>query len=412
MGSGATGGTFPGTGGSAGGGGWPLGECGDGVWDWNEQCDDGNVNEGDGCDPGCVLEAGYNCDDPSAGCHPVICGDGTQEGFGNGDGTYGYESCDDGNPAAGDGCSDVCQQEPGFTCPDGPGVPCREVVCGDGFQDGYFLPGSGGTGGTGGSGTGGTFAAGAGGTGGFVSYFYEQCDDGNATSADGCSSTCTVEPGYVCDAPNTGCRIPVCGDGWQDFIATGGTGSGAGGTGSGTGSGTGGSSGMGGMGPDGTWESCDDGNTVGDDGCSNTCELEPGWICDRLAEPCRQPRCGDGFIDFIGSGGTGGTSGGTGGGGGQPGGSYEQCDDGNEANDDGCSSSCAAEDGWACQTAGEPCHLAVCGDGIVDWPVEDCDDGNEVSSDGCNDCRYDFGGVGGSFGAGGMGSGGTGGSGG
>ena len=26
----------------------------------------------------------------------------------------------------------------------------------------------------------------------------EKCDDGNATSGDGCSSTCTIERGYVC----------------------------------------------------------------------------------------------------------------------------------------------------------------------------------------------------------------------
>src|SRR5690606_8494206 len=29
----------------------------------------------------------------------------------------------------------------------------------------------------------------------------EECDDGNATNGDGCSSTCTQEPGYICSQP-------------------------------------------------------------------------------------------------------------------------------------------------------------------------------------------------------------------
>jgi cysteine-rich repeat protein len=404
---GSTGGTF-GSGGSAGGAGFPgSGVCGDGVQDWFEQCDDANLEEGDGCDAGCAVEGGYSCDSWS-GCHRVVCGDGVQDWYANGDGTFGNEGCDDANAAAGDGCSDACQLEPGFTCSDGPGAPCREVICGDGFLDGYFLPGTGGTGGAGGTGSGGTFSAGAGGGGGFVTWFYEGCDDGNPSSADGCSSTCDVEPGYICDVPGTSCRIPVCGDGRQDFILTGGTG-GTGGTGNGSG-GSFASGGFAGSGlPSGSWESCDDGNVTSADGCSGVCELESGWICDAPGIPCRQPRCGDGRIDFIGSGGAGG-SGGTGAGGfaGQPGGGYEQCDDGNGADDDGCTSSCALEPGWACQNPGSACHLAVCGDGIWDWPVEDCDDGNDVDGDGCSDCRYDFSGAGGSAGSGGTGFGGFG----
>jgi cysteine-rich repeat protein len=37
----------------------------------------------------------------------------------------------------------------------------------------------------------------------------EQCDDGNTTSADGCSATCEVEPGYQCDGEPSTCS-PVC----------------------------------------------------------------------------------------------------------------------------------------------------------------------------------------------------------
>jgi cysteine-rich repeat protein len=60
--------------------------------------------------------------------------------------------------------------------------------------------------------------------------------------------------------------------------------------------------------------------------------------------------------------------------------SPEQCDDGNAANGDGCSSTC--------QTEG-PDPQAVCGDGIV-APSEACDDGNAVAGDGCAaDCTME-----------------------
>ena len=52
--------------------------------------------------------------------------------------------------------------------------------------------------------------------------------------------------------------------------------------------------------------------------------------------------------------------------------SSEQCDDNNNVNGDGCSSTCIIE---------EP--EEVCGDGIIQSP-EECDDGNTVNGDGCN----------------------------
>ncbi|MBI3248434.1 MAG: SBBP repeat-containing protein [Deltaproteobacteria bacterium] len=42
-------------------------------------------------------------------------------------------------------------------------------------------------------------------------------------------------------------------------------------------------------------ETCDDGNTMGDDGCSNTCQTEPGYECPIPGQPCT-PVCGDGII--------------------------------------------------------------------------------------------------------------------
>ncbi len=78
-------------------------------------------------------------------------------------------------------------------------------------------------------------------------------------------------------------------------------------------------------------ESCDDGNTVGGDGCSALC-------VDEI--------CGDGLLEIV----------------------TEECDDGNTVSDDGCSATCTIE----------------CGDG-VQGPNEDCDDGNGTNGDGCDD---------------------------
>lgn len=54
------------------------------------------------------------CITSSGSCVPEVCGNGILEGL---------ETCDDGNAVAGDGCSDVCAIEPGYTCPT-PGTAC------------------------------------------------------------------------------------------------------------------------------------------------------------------------------------------------------------------------------------------------------------------------------------------------
>jgi len=380
----------PGLGGSPGG--YAYGVCGDGYVDWwSESCDDGDVADGDGCSSACGWEPGWACDwsSPST-CHPTVCGDGLQEGS---------EGCDDGNAVSDDGCSDVCTLEPFAVC-NSPGEPCRAVVCGDGVQDFWYLldepPADGaegmlGTGGT--SGDGSSTEGGAWGTGGAVADYYygfEGCDDGNDAPGDGCSEACLVEAGYICDQAGAPCREPRCGDGRQDwYVAQDGTE---------------------------TWESCDDGNAVAGDGCSEACAVEPGYVCDSPGAPCREPRCGDGFQDYVGAGGTGGLdAGGVGAMGGaaeggaafegDPGGAWEECDDGNSEPDDGCSEVCTIEAGWACWYTGEACHRVVCGDGYTDWP-EECDDGNSDRTDGCDDCRWDgtYPGTGGSFAAGGAGN--------
>ncbi len=61
----------------------------------------------------------------------------------------------------------------------------------------------------------------------------------------------------------------------------------------------------------------------------------------------------------------------------------EACDDGNRIAGDGCSADCAAiEPGWRCPLAGRRC-APICGDGRVVGP-ETCDDDNAIAADGCS----------------------------
>ncbi len=99
--------------------------CGDGVlFRGVEFCDDGNRTSGDGCNGNCgpetcgdgVVQANEGCDDGNdsdddaclSSCVPASCGDGRLE--------VGIESCDDGNDLANDAC-----------------IACVKARCGDGF---------------------------------------------------------------------------------------------------------------------------------------------------------------------------------------------------------------------------------------------------------------------------------------
>ncbi|HVV87757.1 MAG TPA: DUF4215 domain-containing protein [Kofleriaceae bacterium] len=289
------------------------------------------------------------CVDPGA-----VCGDGDQTGT---------EQCDDGDAVAGDGCT-----------------TCHLDVCGDGVVN------DGGT---------------------------EACDDGNTVDGDGCEGDCTLACGaglpgiagavedatsghcyaafaspaitwanaeLACEAdggylvvpdsadentlarlarPNEGVWIGldditeeagttaanfrrvtggIVGTGYQDFA-----------TGEPNNSGN---------------EDCAQYNGTdvawNDLPCTNTlaayiCELEP------------QP-CGDGVLQTV---------------------AGEQCDDGNTADGDGCSSTCQVEADTFCRSQspalGYPsaCQAIGCGDGNVE-AGEQCDDGGTVAGDGCS----------------------------
>ena len=137
--------------------------CGDLLVDGQESCEDGNTLAGDGCSDVCQREDGWTCEGLPSVCAET-CGDGL---------LVGDETCDDAGTAAGDGCSATCTVESGYTCSGTPST-C-DPVCGDG----QVLGG-------------------------------EECDDGGIAPGDGCSGGCEIEPGYLCSgAPSTCERFVV-----------------------------------------------------------------------------------------------------------------------------------------------------------------------------------------------------------
>ena len=74
----------------------------------------------------------------------------------------------------------------------------------------------------------------------------EECDDQNFISGDGCSNTCLIEDGYLCDSSilPSDC-VPICGDS-KNMIG----------------------------------EFCDDGDISSADKCEGDCSMPvTGWIC-------------------------------------------------------------------------------------------------------------------------------------
>ena len=206
-----------------------VSKCGDGRKSTEEECDDGNVYPGDGCDHQCKVEAGSACSFLSSvgsksECNKVVCGDGKRQN--STDGTV-IEICDDGNVANGDGCSSTCGVEPGFSCDlNKDKTECHEVKCGDGVQE-ISSDGS----------------------------RDEKCDDGNEKDGDGCDSSCKLEEGFICSGrygQRTLCYPVTCGDGLRETSGS-------------------------------KQEACDDGNTVDGDGCSSTCSIESGFQCEPMS---------------------------------------------------------------------------------------------------------------------------------
>jgi cysteine-rich repeat protein len=150
--------------------------CGDGlVWDGIEQCDDGNLMDGDLCEADCTLPQ-------------PECGNGFLESG---------EACDDGNNMPNDGCEPDCSLTPAADCGNGR-VEIGEV-CDDGnFVDEDECP----------SGLVGNCKKNAEcGDGILWVDSEEECDDGNDIDTDACVPECLlakcgdgfVGPGEFCD---------------------------------------------------------------------------------------------------------------------------------------------------------------------------------------------------------------------
>ena len=282
-------------------------ECGNGIVENGEDCDDGNADNTDACTDICTAAAcgdgyvqeGEACDDGNAdntdectdACALASCGD----GFVQGD-----EACDDGNADNTDACTELCMPpacgdgyvQDGEDCDDGNDldddacIACVAAACGDGYvqegiegcDDGNDVDDDA---------CSNTCASASCGDGVVQAGEGESCDDANDVDTDMCTSACqeaACGDGFVyegvedCDAAgesaecNDDCTPAACGDGILNQSAG---------------------------------EECDDGDDDDTDECTGLCTL---------------PVCGDGFVQ-----------------------EGEQCDDGNLDPGDGCDDKCIAE---------------------------------------------------------------------
>ncbi len=312
-------------------------QCGNGLLEESEQCDDGNIVIQDGC-TGCMVETGYACQGAPSMCIAVSdgsCGDGRVNAG---------ETCDDGNLTVDDGCSRFCSVEPRFRCEGSAPSRCLWATarCGDAVVD-----------------------------------IGEPCDDGNTRSGDGCSAACVVEEPYRCGSQPSVCTLPLdpATFGTPPPAAESAPSSSAAPAPAESASSSVAAavpaaapaakasaseayrfrprmraelrsqqetesaelpplpprSGCG----DGILldEACDDGDTQSGDGCSDSCAVESGYTCYGTPSRC-QILCGDSVIA-----------------------SSESCDDGNSQGGDGCSASCRLEAGWSCTGVPSACIL-------------------------------------------------------
>lgn len=335
--------------------------CGNGVLDPGEVCDDGNIEDGDGCSRDCMSDEscgnrivderiGEVCDDGNNLNHDGCSADClSSEGCGNGVPDPG-EECDDHNNDNDDDCVEINNQCRMARCGDGVvntrghnveqcdtggesaicNANCTFSHCGDGFVNASAgeecdMRGN--------SPTCDADCTLARCGDGFVnSRAGEQCDTGGNSST--CDADCTVpqcgdgfvntSAGEECDTRgnsqtcNSNCKLARCGDGFLNPLAG---------------------------------EECDDRNSNNEDNCLSICKLN---------------RCGDGAIDRQGP-------------------AVEVCDDGNTVTETSCD---YAQDKQQCTRCSEDCqkvlHLTgpYCGDGTTNGP-EKCDDGNQETESNC-----------------------------
>src|SRR3989339_869643 len=289
-------------------------DCGNGILESGEQCDDGNYISRDGCSYSCYNET----------YRSSYCGDGRL--------FVGVEECDDKNKISGDRCSSTCKNETYDVS------MCGDSVLFFGYEECDL-------------GVNGIIIDGCNDDCTFATYNpsycgdnvvfigTENCEDGNFIAGDSCAPNCTNEvydykvycgdnvlflgeeecdrgingisgDGCYDDCTNVTYNSSYCGDGVLFPIN----------------------------------ESCDDGNRISRDGCSNICKKESysNSFCgdnilfvgfedcddgnkisgDECSSTCDFEYCGDGILTLS---------------------FDEECDDGNKISNDGCSNSCLFE---------------------------------------------------------------------
>ncbi len=241
--------------------------CGDSTIDnlAGEECEDGNVSNGDGCSAACLREGANTFG---------VCGNNLIDRQATGAG----EDCDDGNVISGDGCSDDCLAEGsgtiGATCGNSDiAVADTVTLAGEECDDGNALRGDGCSAECLNEGS--PTLASIGGAicgNGVIEVPAENCDDSNVLNEDGCSENCLLE-----GSSNSYATPSKCGDGVI------------------------------GMG-----EECDDSDSLGGDGCGASCLFEgsstnyqpPSFCGDGLVAlgelaACEVTAGGDGQIDPL-----------------------------------------------------------------------------------------------------------------
>jgi cysteine-rich repeat protein len=351
--------------------------CGDGMRKF-EECDDANTKDGDGCSADCKIEEGYRCYSTLAGkdkCEKLKCGDGVVSGD---------EECDDGNEKSDDGCSKTCEVEESFFCITEP-VPCLNKCIPEIGQDVLYpgpsfcvpvyekkpfihpnfctkanpeselwdmLPAATNVAASGcgaapakpktlhsepqvsgilmvyqgatakavcpgpelrsaklaqvacfemGFATGTITGERAWDDKGCETTGRDSWDNGFVCGADDLAvKECSTCPATCAKAVTVKCEYSgICGDGFRRHSSI---------------------------------EECDDGNMEDGDGCSSSCKIEKGWLCDggswNSADSCIFPVCGDMKREGP-----------------------EDCDDGNLEAGDGCSPTCETEEGYWCDVS-------------------------------------------------------------
>lgn len=312
--------------------------CGDGYLSpgLSEQCDDGDVATGDGCDDLCQVESGYAC--PGGGsCRAITCGDGYTD--------WPSESCEDGNTSPGDGCGSDCNVEPGYLCDFGP-IPaqCELRAAGDLCNNATVLSPA--------------------------LHSAEHTLAGMTSDMLGCTGCPVTAWFFVQQGAGELSTIIVDAAAFEgDILLQDGA----------CPRSDGGAGGPGEPGQSNHFAPDQRGYVISrnDSGASRGLWFAilggPGAGGFHLTTRTTAAGCGDGVI-----------------------GAGESCDDMNAASGDGCGATCQLEGGaFECPTEGGPCVPVACGDGRLFQAradgFEECDDGNGIDSDGCTACQIDAG---------------------